>query len=402
MYRILRNFFWFCSGANTRILEENDIDHNKYFAIGATIFFTAVFAGISAGYAIYFVFSGSSYAFISALLFGLVWGLAIFNIDRFLVMSIRKENKPLKEFFFALPRILLAIMIGIVIARPLELKIFEKEINEGLKQYYIENEQEISEAKTAQFSTQYKLLIDELALKRVQKDTAYNNWQKQMELRDKERFGTKTDRTTGKPGWGKETDKLQLEVEAKKGIYDSLDFNVRELEKQIEKARNESGILTTKNLDDKALDALVKNAGFYDRNKILGQISSWSPMNWFSSKDEKAEIVKDSSTEVRKTQNRFDGEEDGTVFFISMLFIFFETLPILVKLMSNRSTYDVLLEHEEDRANFTKQHESVAHKRLIRSMALAQRDVLDKAIEDWRGDELSSNDLNERYINNEE
>lgn len=402
MYRIFRNLFWFCSGANIRILEENDIDHNKYFAIGATIFFTAVFAGISAGYAIYFVFSGSSFVFLSTLLFGIVWGLAIFNVDRFLVMSIRKENKPLKEFFFALPRILLAIMIGIVVARPLELRIMQKEINDALRQYYIENEQEIAEAKTIQFRSQYKLLFDELGLKRHQKDTAYNNWQKQMELRDKERFGTKTDRTTGRRGWGGETDKLQVEVEAKKGIYDSLDIKVSSLERKIENARNNSGIMVSRKLDNKSIDSLVQNAGFYDRNKILGQISSWSPITWFSSNNEKGVVSKKNTTEIRKTQNRFDGEEDGTVFFISILFIFFETLPILVKLMSNRSTYDILLEHEEDRATYTKQHESVAHKRLIRSMALAQRDVLDKAIEDWRTNELNRDDLNERYINNEE
>ncbi len=67
--------------------------------------------------------------FIPPLLFGLVWSLLIFNLDRFIVSTIRKRDQFGREFLQATPRIILAIIIAIVISKPLEIKIFEKEIN---------------------------------------------------------------------------------------------------------------------------------------------------------------------------------------------------------------------------------------------------------------------------------
>ena len=43
-------FFWFCSGAHIDTLKKYPIEHNKYVGIGATIFFTALFAALSGGY----------------------------------------------------------------------------------------------------------------------------------------------------------------------------------------------------------------------------------------------------------------------------------------------------------------------------------------------------------------
>src|SRR5476651_2052470 len=133
-------FFWFCSGAHVETLKKYPIEHNKYVGIGATIFFTALFASLSCGYAMYFVFSGSSFAVGFAILFGLLWGTAIFNMDRYIVSSINKQGSTNQQILQASPRILLAIMIGIVISRPLELKIFDKEIRQKLKSSYLKGQ----------------------------------------------------------------------------------------------------------------------------------------------------------------------------------------------------------------------------------------------------------------------
>jgi hypothetical protein len=85
-------FFWFCSGAHVDTLKKYPIEHNKYVGIGATIFFTALFAALSGGYAMYFVFNGDAFAVGFAILFGLLWGTAIFNMDRYIVSSINKEG----------------------------------------------------------------------------------------------------------------------------------------------------------------------------------------------------------------------------------------------------------------------------------------------------------------------
>src|SRR5476651_74003 len=140
--RKVTRFFWFCSGAHIETLKKYPLEHNKYFGIGATIFFTALFASLSGGYAMYFVFSGSPFAVGFAILFGMIWGLAIFNMDRYIVGSINKQGTTNQQILQASPRILLAIMIGVVISRPPELKIFDKEIRQKLKTAYLKGQQD--------------------------------------------------------------------------------------------------------------------------------------------------------------------------------------------------------------------------------------------------------------------
>ncbi len=50
---MITEFFLFCSGANRTVLRECPSEETKYAGIGATIFFTAVLAGLSGGYALY-------------------------------------------------------------------------------------------------------------------------------------------------------------------------------------------------------------------------------------------------------------------------------------------------------------------------------------------------------------
>jgi len=120
----LISFFGFCSGAEPEILKKCPTETAKYTGIGATIFFTGVFAFLSASYALFTVFDNLW----SAVAFGIIWGLMIFNLDRFIVSSMRKEGRAERELLMATPRLILAVLISVVIARPLELKIFEKEI----------------------------------------------------------------------------------------------------------------------------------------------------------------------------------------------------------------------------------------------------------------------------------
>ena len=55
--RSLKEFFIFCSGSNQSILDRTPTEVNKYAGIGATIFFTGLFAMLAGGFAIYTVFS---------------------------------------------------------------------------------------------------------------------------------------------------------------------------------------------------------------------------------------------------------------------------------------------------------------------------------------------------------
>ena len=123
---MLKRFFILCSGVDSDIVNScSNGEQNKYAGIGATVFFTAIMAFISGSYALFAVFDNSY----TAVFFGLIWSLLIFNLDRFIVSTIKKRDDFLDEFIQATPRIVLAIIIAIVISKPLEIKIFQKEIN---------------------------------------------------------------------------------------------------------------------------------------------------------------------------------------------------------------------------------------------------------------------------------
>ena len=171
---MLQNFFIFCSGADTDILDDCSAgEKTKYAGIGATVFFTAVMAAIAATYALYTVFDN----YFTAIFFGLIWGMLIFNLDRFIVSTIKKRDNFFDEVIQASPRILLAVIIAVIISKPLELKIFEKEINQVL----LEEKNAMTLENKDQLALQYTPAIEALsseidALKKevVDKETSVN------------------------------------------------------------------------------------------------------------------------------------------------------------------------------------------------------------------------------------
>ncbi|MGC4040543.1 MAG: DUF4407 domain-containing protein [Flavobacterium sp.] len=150
---MLKRFFLLCSGVDSDIVNScSNGEQNKYAGIGATVFFTAVMAFIAGSYALYTVFDNPYIA----IAFGMVWGFLIFNLDRYIVSTIKKRDNFLDELIQASPRIVLAVIIAIVISKPLEIKIFEKEINaEILKQ-----KNEMAIANKNQVSNYFKGDVD--------------------------------------------------------------------------------------------------------------------------------------------------------------------------------------------------------------------------------------------------
>jgi len=188
MKKITR-FFWFCSGAHTGTLKKYPVEHSKYVGIGATIFFTALFASLSGGYAMYFVFNGSPFAVGFAILFGMLWGLAIFNMDRYIVSSINKEGTTNQQILQASPRILLAIMIGIVISRPLELKIFDKEIREKLKSAYLKGQNRRIDTLQKTYNGKYAMELNKKSDLKKEKDSLESDINRSRAQLNQEVFG---------------------------------------------------------------------------------------------------------------------------------------------------------------------------------------------------------------------
>ena len=113
--------FWQAAGGDRFILERATYsDQIKYFCLGGVIIATGVMAGLAGGYAFYTIFSPRGYAMevtdfslsttLLSVVFGILWGLMIFNIDRFIVTSTGKgdgtEAITWKEFKGAIPGLL--------------------------------------------------------------------------------------------------------------------------------------------------------------------------------------------------------------------------------------------------------------------------------------------------------
>ncbi len=313
----LKNFFWFCSGANQNLLKRCPTESSKYVGIGATVFFTGVLAAISAGYALYTVFE----SFLGSFFFGLVWGGMIFNLDRFIVCSMKKRGDFWQEFKIAIPRLFLAILLALVISKPLELKIFEKEINRKIDS---KKSEETIKAKTAINNgfpeiTELEKKIEALKSEIASKET-YRN-QKQQEY-DFERFGKKTAGTTGIPGIGTNALKKELQLnEAETDLKQTVIKNQPKIDqyeidiKQLYLSRDKEFSKQKPNID--------KYDGLAARIDALGVLSSESSaMNLAN-------------------------------IFLILLFIAIETSPIFVKLISAKGPYDDLLEkHEHSIENF--------------------------------------------------
>lgn len=138
-------FLWFCSGANIKVLEKCPVDQGKYTTIGFTILLTSVLASLSGGYAIFTIFNSIPIA----AGFGSFWGLMIGNLDRSLIStsSFRKEKglsisilKSIPKMFAFCIRLLGAVAIAFVVAKPLQIKIFEQPIQKAFEKKQLEFE----------------------------------------------------------------------------------------------------------------------------------------------------------------------------------------------------------------------------------------------------------------------
>ena len=127
----LMKLLWSAAGADAHILNKSTYsDHVKYACLGGIVVATGLMAAMAGGYAFYIIFgrkfsqgteatieaaSSQTLAVIFSILFGLIWGLIIFNIDRFIVASTGKgdgsEAITISEIKTAIPRILMGIII---------------------------------------------------------------------------------------------------------------------------------------------------------------------------------------------------------------------------------------------------------------------------------------------------
>ncbi len=132
-----KKFTWWCAGVDKDLLTMCPADHAKYVGVGTVILFTALMAWFSSFIAMRLVFGVAekdvwNLESLGAAIFAVFWAAMIFCLDRFITNTMYSDGKVTiskQEFICGLPRIIIAIFLGIVISAPLELQIFKAEID---------------------------------------------------------------------------------------------------------------------------------------------------------------------------------------------------------------------------------------------------------------------------------
>lgn len=301
---MLKRFFLLCSGVDTDIVNGcSNGEQNKYAGIGATVFFTAIMAFIAASYALFTVFDN---VFI-AVAFGLVWGFLIFNLDRFIVSTIKKRDNFLDEFIQASPRIILAIIIAVVISKPLEIKIFEKEINTVLlkekNEMALANKKQVAgyfQSDLDKNKAQIDSLKSDITKKEKEVDALYSTYITEAE-------GTAGTKKLGKgPVYKEKREKHDAALQDLATLKTANQTKINDLEAKAKTLQAD--------LDKKVTETQPIIDGF---DGLMARINALNKLPWLPS------------------------------FFIMLLFLAIETSPIIAKLLSPKGEYDFKQEDSE-------------------------------------------------------
>lgn len=447
----LNEFLWICAGVNRKILRQCPTDYAKYAGIGGTILFTALMAMLSGGYAMSTIFTDENKEPIIpvAILFGVFWGLLIFNLDRFIVNTMYSDGKHTiskGEFIAGLPRIIIAIFLGVVISMPLELKIFEDEIKikieenikERIKEYQASDNQEIAVLQTRIDTLRIQIkqiqespndiytdniltgnaelnqLLKERQEKRVEYDKERQIIQNLSTRRHNLRKPTTIDNQSIHDEYNQKYRELtdNIYIHAKK--RDGINRQISELNSQISLQDND-----LKKILDKAVAEKEKQIASLEKEiEILNEDIKRIKIR--INEDGYGELIKQEYGGFQAKMNAFSDmkEENSSTYisslFIMLLFIIIETSPTFFKMMIASGPYDDLLraemyrvralsdkrikeinDHIENEINISTAKNNArltaeigANKAVLEKLSTAQSQLIQEAIEEWKKQEL--------------
>ncbi|WP_295782729.1 DUF4407 domain-containing protein [uncultured Microbacterium sp.] len=112
-------------GADNDVLDEVPEEVPRFVQMFLVLAGTALVSALSMMFAL---LTGVRVSILLAIPLAIVWGLIIFNLDRFLTSTMRSTKNLFRLLGLALPRVIMAALIGIVVAEPLVLQIFQNDI----------------------------------------------------------------------------------------------------------------------------------------------------------------------------------------------------------------------------------------------------------------------------------
>lgn len=298
---IIQSFLWWCSGARIEVLKSLPSESSKYIAIGSSVLLTAIFATLSGYFIIESVVKNNYFSILIAIL----WGGSIFTLDRFLVSSIQaRTSSRFNDLIRVIPRLILAIMIGVLIAKPIEIKLFEPEIEKEIIALKTKKLLEISkplELEILEYSKTKDSIKQKISILRKERDALEREFYNEVNNQSSPGIGAKAKLSRERINRNqyeisKLTEEYENYIEQLYMVQNSLKIQIAE--KRIELDKNESNFI----------EKLMAVESFKEQNKEVYFIYA----------------------------------------FILLLIILIESLPILMKFLTARGPYDIIVERLEE------------------------------------------------------
>jgi len=334
MDRVMK-FLWKCGGADAQILQYAPYsDHIKAAGIGGVVLATTVMATLAMGFAMHTIFGendkyGHHGNWFVTIPVALIWGLIIFNLDRFIVSTVKGDGTEAitwGEWKSMLPRLFMAVLIGLTISAPLETYIFQKEIVRewglSMDQLAISKKYEIEQVE----NKNQKEKIEEYDLKKKEVDEQKKTWVKANDAWEDQMQG----RTGQGIGRGERTIELEKVRDAEKTKLDNLTNELAKLEKV--RSVNKDNI---KHKQDSVMNLVKKEMpGFLDQIMMLERLSSsGKTVPKFDPATNK--VVKGEEIEIY-------GSAFWPIWLVRLLFMIVEIAPVIFKFMIWKSSYDYM------------------------------------------------------------
>ena len=342
----IMHFLWKCAGADSQILKYAPFsDHIKAAGIGGVVLATTVMATVAMGFAMHTIFgetendvhTGNWAITIPA---ALVWGIIIFNLDRFIVSTVKGDGTEKitgAEWGAMLPRLFMAIIIGLTISAPLETYIFRTEIVREWKRVQNKLSQNRQNELELKYAKENKNL-DSLA-KESQKDLD------SASARFQRKGQEVTNIVNGLNGFAKCAGGEFCSTLAHREIYKAqrearLDMNVAQAKLDTIKSEKKSLVDKISKEKEAEGDSIEKSKpGFLDQLMMLENLSSRGEN--FTPVDTEGRPVMEEDGKTEKVEELY-GAAWAPIWLVRLLFMIVEIAPVIFKFMIWDSSYDYM------------------------------------------------------------
>lgn len=334
MDRIMK-FLWKCGGADAQVLQYAPYsDHIKAAGIGGVVLATTVMASLAMGFAVHTIFASPTDQidpitkevilkgnWFITIPIAFVWGLIIFNLDRFIVSTVKgdgTEKITLGEWGSMIPRLFMAIIIGLTISAPLETYIFSKEITRELNQ----SRALTIQMKKNEIETRYENLIKEKEIIKKEKQKKIDSLESKRAFYENEVM-----KETNNVECGPRCEqKKEQQAKFLNEVYRPVQIEFKKADKDYQGIVNEKATMIKLKESETEKEAF----GFLDQILALEQLSN-----------PKSITIKDNVTgkpEVKEIR----GSGAAAIWLVRLLFMIVEIAPVIFKFMIWKSSYDYM------------------------------------------------------------